>query len=162
MAKKLFETLLAFPTEEQVKNVCQPGQGEKTCRYLTAGGRPLWYCAKASSLKAALDERVAKGTMKARGDNCGGLLGLIMDNQEDLVGKKVEYKETMPTCVSNGTFTIMEIKDKFLNLFWKVGEKEENTGYNIDYLGISLIRQSIIFEIAGIGIMGGTVTIDLA
>ena len=60
-------------TEEQYKNVCKIGQGHDCCRYVVAGAKGI-ECAKHSSLKALLDERVAKESMVARGDNCEGAI----------------------------------------------------------------------------------------
>jgi hypothetical protein len=75
---------------EHVKNVCKIGQGAACCRYLMAGPGGF-ECAKIApaeptrsledamhgipaekSLKQILDERVLKGTISARGDNCEG------------------------------------------------------------------------------------------
>jgi hypothetical protein len=60
-------------TDEHVKTVCRPGCGNATCRYLTMGAEG-WGCAKLDGrLRFHIDNRVAAGTMGARGDNCEGL-----------------------------------------------------------------------------------------
>lgn len=62
--------------DEHVAKVCQPGKGAATCRYLTM--TPMkpsagWTCVKlVPGLKAYLDDRVARETIRARGDNCEG------------------------------------------------------------------------------------------
>lgn len=58
-------------TEEHVANVCRPGAGAETCRYLTAGAKGF-ECAKDTGLAFTLDERVKRGEMTACGDNCPG------------------------------------------------------------------------------------------
>lgn len=55
-------------TEDHVKEVCRPGSGAETCRYLTMSRG--WSCAKLSAgLRLTLDSRE---DMVARGDNCEG------------------------------------------------------------------------------------------
>jgi len=58
--------------ESHVKDVCRPGEGSETCRYLlmSPGG---WVCGKHSALAVTLDNRVREGTMRAHGDNCAGI-----------------------------------------------------------------------------------------
>lgn len=56
--------------ETHVFDTCKPGTTE-CCRYLTVGGRG-WECEKNGPLQPLLDDRVARGTMRATGDNCGG------------------------------------------------------------------------------------------
>ena len=56
---------------DQVKNVCKIGQGHDCCRYLIMGIEGF-ECAKNTSLKHALDLRVANKTITAQSDNCDG------------------------------------------------------------------------------------------
>jgi hypothetical protein len=58
--------------ESHVKDVCRPGKGSETCRYLLMGAGG-WVCGKYSALAATLDNRVREGTMRAHGDNCVGM-----------------------------------------------------------------------------------------
>lgn len=60
-------------TDEFVKRVCRIGQGRQCCRYVSfgAGG---WDCEKYKSTGLYIDQRVERGEMNARGDNCGGLI----------------------------------------------------------------------------------------
>jgi len=57
---------------EHVENVCQPGKGGKTCRYLIMGAKG-WECAKHTGLATLLDARVESESMVARGNNCEGV-----------------------------------------------------------------------------------------
>jgi len=59
--------------DEHFKNVCKPGQGHDCCRYVVASGSGI-ECAKHSSLRKILDERVIAEEMVARGDNCAGVI----------------------------------------------------------------------------------------
>jgi hypothetical protein len=59
------------PDDRWAREVCLIGHGERTCRYITMTANG-WSCAKHSSLRAHLDERVRTKTMGARGDNCPG------------------------------------------------------------------------------------------
>jgi len=59
-------------TMEYVKTTCKLGMEESCCRYLCMSSKG-WECLKCSSLKETLDERVAKRTMNAKGDNCEGI-----------------------------------------------------------------------------------------
>jgi len=54
-----------------LKDVCKIGQGHKTCRYIVAGADGL-SCAKLTSMKATIDDRVLTKTFVARADNCEG------------------------------------------------------------------------------------------
>ena len=60
-------------TDEHVKSVCKPGS-EETCRYLSVGSCGF-ECEKVSddnSIAMRIDERVERGDMRAKGNNCGG------------------------------------------------------------------------------------------
>lgn len=60
-------------SEAHLKKKCQPGAGEKTCRYLVYGAT-AWNCAKNdSSLAPVLNARAKSGQLRAHGDNCPGL-----------------------------------------------------------------------------------------
>lgn len=59
------------PDDDWAKKVCKIGQGRACCRYLTMGNKG-WSCAKHAPFKAHLDNRVARGDMRAHGDNCDG------------------------------------------------------------------------------------------
>ncbi len=156
--KLLLEALREFPNQQRVEKVCVPGSGAKTCRYLTMGGSG-WDCAKTSSLRRALDERASE--MNAKGDNCGGLLELILANQELLQGREVIYEESMPSFRSTGLFKNIEQKGRDLIINWKDGDAK-NTSFSKDYLAISVDGSSITFEVAGLGNFAGRVQISLA
>ena len=55
----------------QAKDICKLGQAEDCCRYLMVGGNGF-ECAKLTSLKADIDEKVKAGKFNAQGDNCDG------------------------------------------------------------------------------------------
>lgn len=56
-----------------IADTCKAGQGPATCRYITMGADG-WACAKLLPLlKATIDNKVSRGTMKAQGDNCPGV-----------------------------------------------------------------------------------------
>jgi hypothetical protein len=61
-------------TDEHLNQVCKIGQGATCCRYLTMAPHLGWSCEKHGVHKRTLDQRVALGTMIARGDNCEGRL----------------------------------------------------------------------------------------
>ena len=56
---------------KHVKDICRIGQGLDCCRYLIAG-REGFECAKLTSLKKLLDDRVLQDNITAQGDNCNG------------------------------------------------------------------------------------------
>ncbi len=69
------ERVDAVITETHLKEVCQPGTTE-CCRYLTMG-RNGFSCEKHTpEINKLLDARVAAGTIRATGDNCGGRLSI--------------------------------------------------------------------------------------
>ena len=56
---------------EHVENVCKPGKGGDTCRYLVMGAEG-WECVKNAPMSVLLDARVESESIVARGDNCEG------------------------------------------------------------------------------------------
>ena len=63
-------------TEEHVEGVCQRGQGEATCSFLSIGPGGF-QCAKDTALEGVIRQRLAAGTMSAKGDNCEGRTGAV-------------------------------------------------------------------------------------
>ena len=64
-----------------VKDICRPGQMEKTCAFLLMGAEG-WECAKdIAQFYHAVQLRLAKGTMTAQGDNCLGWR--VLDKEPD-------------------------------------------------------------------------------
>lgn len=59
-------------SQKHLTEVCQPGKDGMCCRYLANNGGE-WTCEKLTSMRAFLDQRVAKGQMRVQGDNCEGL-----------------------------------------------------------------------------------------
>jgi hypothetical protein len=69
-----------------VKSTCKPGTTE-CCRYIVVGGSGF-ECVKGDpGMKAQLDDRVLKGTIRAVGDNCEGESMMKVDHPD---GEKLE------------------------------------------------------------------------
>lgn len=159
METKLSNVLLQlFPSDEHVKKFCRPGAGRESCCYLTSSGRG-WGCTKYTSLRRSIDER--KSGMNAQGDNCEGLLGVIMEHIPELVGKKVSYRESMPTHVSEGPLKEIKIKGGMLSITWDENGKEDYTTLAVNALGIHVSASEIEFSLAGLGSFGGETSISL-
>lgn len=60
------------PDKAYIKDVCRPGEQERTCRYLVSSTKGI-ECAKLTELKYTLDRRVKENKFIARGDNCDGM-----------------------------------------------------------------------------------------
>jgi len=61
---------------KHVAEVCRPGEGKLTCRYLTVSGMPPagFVCGKLDAkVKHTIDSRVRDGKFNAQGDNCEGV-----------------------------------------------------------------------------------------
>ncbi len=60
--------------QDHLDSVCLPGKGETTCAFLmmTPGGME---CAKGTGVETTIRQRLAEGTMAAKGDNCTGWTG---------------------------------------------------------------------------------------
>jgi hypothetical protein len=63
-------------TAEHVQNVCLPGKRNKTCSFLTTSGGGF-QCSKGTPIEATIRQRLAAGTLKAKGDNCDGREGEV-------------------------------------------------------------------------------------
>lgn len=64
-----------LPNEGHAKKVCKSGQSAATCAFLSAGGgsgEVSFKCAKDSMIEVNIRQRLAEGTMGAKGDNCSG------------------------------------------------------------------------------------------
>ena len=100
------ESMLDFPDEQYVKEVCRLGQGEETCRYLAFGSEE-WSCCKDTSMGRHIDERVENDDFGSRGDNCEGMLAFLCDGR--LVGKEVHHRESSPSFEASGTVTELKL-----------------------------------------------------
>ena len=69
---------------EQVKDICKRGGRAKCCRYLIAG-TDGFECAKLTTLKPVIDNKVKKGQFTAKGDNC---LGIDSDKSKVILNQK--------------------------------------------------------------------------
>jgi len=142
-------------TDKHIKHVCKIGKKEKTCRFLALG--ELFSCEKFGSLGCTINDRVKENKMVARGDNCDGLLGVIIENKADLIGKKVKYKESFPTIVIDGTVKdlVFEKEKKEFTLHIDAGENSFPFMINTDYLEISNTEKIIRFSVSGVGLIAG-------
>ena len=59
--------------EKTLMEVCKLGKGSICCRYILLD-RKGFKCVKFTKLHNYIDVRVAKGVIKARGNNCPGLM----------------------------------------------------------------------------------------
>lgn len=59
--------------EDTLKSICKIGEGQNTCRYIMRS-KDDYVCVKNSIVQVSIDERVEKGGMVARGNNCSGLI----------------------------------------------------------------------------------------
>ena len=141
--EELFRLFSRFPTQKHVIEICKMGQGKETCRYLATGSR--WECLKTSCLlKKNIDKKVENGEMIAKGDNCQGLLGLVIRNQRELKGKKVSY--IRPYCNITSGLKKIEVRDGILTItmFWQNGRKLD-IALDINDLDIIVNREGINF-----------------
>lgn len=159
MIKKFIEALLEFPTEKHVKKVCKPGQEGNICCFLVIGTN-RWSCEKSGDLRKIIEKRVNTDTINTKSDNCDGLLELILKRQKYLIGKKVEYKESMPTYRSSGLVKTIAIRRNALIISWD-DNGEKNTIINLKDLKIIIEDQSICFEILETNSFTGRTTIFL-
>lgn len=102
-----------FPNEDHVKKVCRSKQGKRTCRYLSLS--TVSHCEKGSFIGELANSRVKEGVMKARGDNCDGILEFLCDGR--LAGKEViSEKKSPPYYKIKGTVRKLVVKDGMLVL----------------------------------------------
>jgi len=59
--------------EEHLANVCKRGQGEACCRYAALTPGTGYTCEKFTDLGPYLNQRLAAGQLRSKGDNCPGL-----------------------------------------------------------------------------------------
>jgi len=160
----LTELLANFPSPEHVEKICRRGQKDKTCRFLVVSDG--WKCEKFGPCKEALNKQAESGKMGAKGDNCQGILDILLQHQKELVGKRTEYEESGPSVHLSGTFAEFEIihvdKSPCLQIWWKPKGREKPeiiSNYNLDFLLIDLQPAYIFFEIIGLGSICGTIQI---
>jgi hypothetical protein len=156
--ESLIAALRTFPDAQHVTAVCRLGSGPTTCRYLTlCGGQSK--CAKSSNLMSAIDDRASE--MTARGDNCGGVLDLLVPNAHLLAGARVEYDETSPSFHAEGTLRNLLIVDGTLRLdiAWAAVADSEPQEYLLGYLQITIDEGGMMFSVAGAGSFAGTTSI---
>lgn len=158
--------IINFPTQYHIGHYCQPGNGDKTCRYLILGAEGF-KCAKFSGLRQILDERVKKGTMYAKGDNCGGILDIIILNKSELRGNKAIYEESSPSYKLEGVFEDITLQKGIIEIVLivpisKLAPKGKcYSSINSEFLDIEVSPKYITFSISGIGNFGGVTKVIL-
>ncbi len=112
----VFEALVSFPELSHAAAVCKPLQGAETCRYLelTPDGS-AHRCAKATSRRRTLDDHALQGTMTARGNNCTGILGELLERNGAFRGRRVSNRDPSDPKAS-GTFVELELQPETLSL----------------------------------------------
>ena len=154
--EELFELFSSFPSKEHIEKICKPGSKEgKTCRFLVMEPSKGFRCAKATIIRKTLDEKVAKGEMNAKGDNCEGLLRFIIEHQEKLKGKTVTHRESMPSFFAKGVLQGIEVRGELIYIkadLEDLGVKEQY--YSVNDLEIS-VGNGITFTISGLGALIG-------
>lgn len=145
----------SFPPESHVETFCKPGSGEKTCRYLLMEEK--FKCAKTSSLRSHIDERVENAEMGAKGDNCGGTLGFIIENQELLKGKPTRQEERPHPTIWEAEFESIVIKNGLTELRTT---NEGHLGIAEDYTKIDINREGIKFSGRGLAVFVGELQVS--
>lgn len=160
MLENLRSLISEFPNQQHVNDVCKPGEGGATCRYLVVGQRGF-ECEKYGSLRRILDNRVEKGEMAAKGDNCGGILGLIVEHQDQLVQNKVHYHEIEPTVSARGSFEGVSVESGYLKIEsdWEEKESFDWVLRSEDVL-VEAGPGGISFSIRGLGSFAGTTSVS--
>ncbi|MCL4366294.1 hypothetical protein M1437_03645 [Patescibacteria group bacterium] len=136
----------AFPTVQHVQSVCRAGQGAEQCRYLSqhvslTGTQN--YCSRGSEYeRERRDEQVARGDIKARGDNCPGTLGFVIDNQELLMGNRTVHHEAGKDY--EGTFTGVHQRNGIIEVAG-IGTTARSVDVNISQEGIVFSARYIGF-----------------
>ena len=77
--------MLCKPTsvsETTIEEICQPGIGKGTCRFLIFDGE--FCCSKGSNFQSQIELRFEEGTMVACGDNCSGPPDFKTTEKKDL------------------------------------------------------------------------------
>jgi hypothetical protein len=156
LEEELFEIFSKFPSKEHIEKICKPGSKEgKTCRFLVMEPPKGFRCAKATNIRKALDKKVKKDEMRAKGNNCGGLLDFIIEQQEKLKGKTVTHTESMPRFFAKGVLQGIGIRGElvYIKADWEdLGVKEQY--YRVDDLEIS-VNNGITFATPGFGVLAG-------
>lgn len=75
-------------SKDALKSICRIGEGHDTCRYIMRN-KDEYVCVKNSVVQISIDDRVEKGGMVARGDNCSGLT-----NKEEIINDKEKSEKS--------------------------------------------------------------------
>ena len=178
----LLHKLSAFPGDPHVREVCERGGGEARCRYLagvyTPGGVFRNNCERYGELRNVIDQRVAENSMRRKGDNCEGLVGVLKHALGSLVGTRVEYTESCPTFTLSGTLKgidiIPSVETTYRNdtierrsayslrmkVHWEDG-RDYSPGYYLHDLQIDVTTNGVSFSVRGAGTLAGVITARL-
>lgn len=182
MGDTLLHKLSTFPGDPHVREVCERGGGEGRCRYLTAvytpGGTFRNTCEKYGSLRNVIDQRVAENSMRRKGDNCDGLVGVLKHELGSLVGTRVEYMESYPTLTVGGTLKDIDIVPPVstsygndtiergsasslrMKVDWEDG-RDYSPGYYLHDLQIDVATNGLSFSVRGAGTFAGVIVVRL-
>ena len=178
----LMHKLSAFPADSHIREVCERSGGDGQCRYLTAvytsGGTVRNTCEKYGRLRNVIDQRVAENSMRRKGDNCDGLVGVLMHELGSLIGARVEYIESYPTLTHGGTLKEIDFVPSVatssgndtiqrrcayslrMKVDWEDG-RDYSPGYYLHDLQIDVTTNGLSFGVRGAGTLAGVITVHL-
>jgi hypothetical protein len=73
------------------------------------------------------------------------VLVVIMSYASQLVGKKVCYRDVMPTLKMEGIFSGFKMKDGMFLVEWKYGERSMEVNFNPEFLSVAISDSEIKF-----------------
>jgi hypothetical protein len=158
MNDTLLHKLSAFPADLHIREVCRRGAGSAQCRYLViVGGEPK--CAKYSEVRDFIDRRAAENSMKAKGNNCEGLVGVLKSERGLLAGARVVYTESFPSLTVRGAVKDIEVSFSYIlmRVEWDDG-RAYDPSYSLDQLQIDITANDVSFSVRGAGTLAGAIT----
>lgn len=143
---ELFTSFSSFPDDSHVRDICKPGKGATTCRYLIRRTSPSgnrYLCEKAGTYRKLIDEDVQRGVVIERGNNCRGILGFVDVNQDSLCGLTTLSQALISgdrVKRSEGKFDALIIDDGHVTIGCILEVPEEDVELAIDSQGITFIK----------------------
>lgn len=147
----IYSAFISFPSPNHVMSVCKPNKDEQTCRHLAMEGKGF-RCIKASPFRRIIDEETEAGATRAKGDNCEGILGFVVEKQDLLVGNPTEYEEGGPRLKEKAQFQFIKVEDGLITL---ATSKSVNPRISENHVQIDVYKDSIRFSARGVGPLGG-------
>jgi hypothetical protein len=144
----------------------------------TPGGTFRNTCEKYGRLRNVIDQRVAENSMRRKGDNCEGLVGVLKHELGSLIGARVEYTESYPTLTLGGTLRDIDIVPSVATSYgndtierrsayslrmkvdWEDG-RDYSPGYYLHDLQINITTNGLSFSVRGAGTFAGAITVRL-